>query len=426
MQSARGAPRIALLRRLSHCLAPHTSVRSDVALSGRPERGTASTAKTWERAASMTTNGAGPPRVLMLSVPATAGGPLPKLVPEIQAALVERGLAVDWLAWGGRGEGETRSARVLGRVGDVFRARRFLSDHPGTSLIAHTSHDWRTVPRDLLLITLCRSRARCAVLVLHGSAPARVSAHPRSLFSRLTKTTFGMADAVAVLSTEERLAWGELLPGSQVVVVRNPVVTPPKTPVRGLPPSGRPRLLFVGRLIPAKGCADLLVGFRIVRRSNDCELRIVGDGPERASLAQTVHAAELDEDVRMTGNLRGAALEEEYAAATVLVLPTFYDEGFPTVVVEAMARGVPVVTTRLRGSADYFTDSHDVLFVPPRDPEAIAAAIVRLLCDAHFHRQLAEAARVTVKQFDRSSVAFDYEHLLGIALQAADNRRKKP
>jgi glycosyltransferase involved in cell wall biosynthesis len=184
-------------------------------------------------------------------------------------------------------------------------------------------------------------------------------------------------------------------------------------------------VLFIGRLISDKGCADLVAGFRVVRRSVDCELRIVGDGPERASLAQTVHALGLDEHVQMTGNLPGVALEEEYAAATVLVLPTFYDEGFPTVVLEAMARGVPVVTTRLRGCADYFTDDRDVLFVPPRDPEAIAAALMRLLGDAHLRRELADTARETVKQFDRGSVASDYEHVLESALRTAESRRKK-
>lgn len=372
----------------------------------------------------MTTEGFGAPRVLMLSSPTVASGPLPKIVPELQSALRDRGFTVDWLAWGGRGEGETPVARVVTRFRDALAARRFLSEHPATSLLVHTAHDWRTVPRDLLLLTLCRSRAQCAALVLHGSAPARVSAHPRSVFSRLSRATLSMADAIAVLSTEESQAWSNLLPASHVVVVRNPVAAPPVPPIRQQSRCDRPRVLFVGRLIPAKGCADLVAGFRIVRGSIDCELRIVGDGPERASLAQSVHDFELDGSVQMTGNLAGAALEEEYAAAAALVLPS-YDEGLPTVVLEAMVRGVAVVTTRLRGTADYFTDSRDVLFVPPRNPEAIAAALERLLNDDGLRSQLAESARETVAQFDRSSVVSDYESVLSDALSIAQSRRQR-
>jgi glycosyltransferase involved in cell wall biosynthesis len=365
------------------------------------------------------------PRVLMLSSPTTAAGPLPKIVPEILSALRDRGFVVEWLAWGGAGAGETRAAKALARVGDALAARRFLSRHPATSLVVHTSHDWRTVPRDLLLLALCRSRAQCAVLVLHGSAPGRVSAHPRSLFSKLTRVVLSMADAVAVLSTEECSAWSELLPLSHIVVVRNPVPGPPTPSVKKQTHSAKPRVLYVGRLVPAKGCADLVGGFGLLRRSVDCELRIVGDGPERPSLERTVHDMGLDECVRMTGNLAGEELEDEYAAATVLVLPS-YDEGLPTVVLEAMVRSVPVVTTRLRGTADYFTDSHDLLFVPPHDPEALSAALERLLGDAALRRRLVESARKTVAQFDRSSVVSDYESLFRSAVRVAESRRKKP
>lgn len=373
----------------------------------------------------MTTDGVGAPRVLMLSSPAEASGPLPKIVPEILSGLRDRGFAVEWLAWGGGGEGDTGAGRILARLGDAVAARRFLSQHPATSLVVHTAHDWRTVTRDLVLLTLCRGRARCVALVLHGSLPARVAAHPRSPFSMLTKVTLSTADAVAVLSSEESSAWSRLLPASHVVVVRNPVAAPASPATYRRSGSVRPRILFVGRLIAAKGCADLLAGFRIVRRSTDCELRIVGEGPERESLAQAVHDTGLDDSVHMTGNLTGGALEEEYAAAAALVLPS-YSEGLPTVVLEAMVRGVPVITTRTGASSDYFTDSDDVLFVPAGDPEAIAAALGRLLGDARLRNRLTEAARVTVARFDRTAVASDYEGLLKTALQAAESRRKRP
>ena len=367
------------------------------------------------------TGGAETLRVLMLSPPASAGGPLPKIVPELQSALRRRAAAVDWLPWGSRGSPETAAVRLLSRLGDAMSARRFLLAHPATVLLVHTTHDWRAVPRDLLLLSLCRKHAACSVLVLHGSAPGGVAASPTSLFSRLARAVFKMSDAVGVLSSEEALAWRRLTPGSHFDVVRNPLPPPPgHSPEQSSKPS-RPRVLFVGRLIPTKGCSDLIAAFRVVRCRFDCELRIVGDGPQRAALAQAVAAAGLCQDVFMTGTLVGPALEDEYAAATVLALPSC-NEGLPTVVLEAMVRGLPVVTTRIRGSADYFTDSHDVLFVEPGAPEELAAALERLLGDAGLRRQLAEAASLTVRQFDSDSVVSDYERVIRDALRVAEER----
>lgn len=363
--------------------------------------------------------GTGTPRILMLSSPGS--GPMPKIVPELESALRRRDTAVDWLPWGSRGSRETTGVRLLSRLGDAISARRFLLSHPGTVLLVHTAHDGRAVPRDLLLLGLCRNHAACSVLVLHGSSPGRVASSPTSLFSRLTRTVFKMSDVVAVMSSEEALEWRRLAPGSHVEVVRNCLPPPPVGRSGQSSRPSRPRILFVGRLIPTKGCYDLLAAFRLVKRRFDCELRIVGDGPQRAGLAQAVDEAGLAADVSIMGTLIGSALEDEYAAATVLALPTSW-EGLPTVVLEAMARGLPVVTTRIRGSADYFTDLEDVLFVHPGAPEELAAALERLLGDAGLRRRLAEAAKVTVRQFGSDSVACDYERVIRDALRVAEER----
>jgi glycosyltransferase involved in cell wall biosynthesis len=81
-----------------------------------------------------------------------------------------------------------------------------------------------------------------------------------------------------------------------------------------------------------------------------------------------------------------------YAAMDLVVLPT-YREGFPNVILEAAAMKLPAVATRIPGCADAVDDGETGLLVPPRDPQALAAAIQVYLSDGDLRRRHGEAAR---------------------------------
>ena len=81
----------------------------------------------------------------------------------------------------------------------------------------------------------------------------------------------------------------------------------------------------------------------------------------------------------------------------MLALPS-WTEGLPLVVLEAMAHGKPVVATPVGGTPELVTDGETGLLVPPRDPQALAAALQRLLEDAELSRRLGEAGRRRVEE----------------------------
>jgi teichuronic acid biosynthesis glycosyltransferase TuaC len=151
-------------------------------------------------------------------------------------------------------------------------------------------------------------------------------------------------------------------------------------------------ILFVGRLERAKGIAELLAAFApIAAQEPAARLVLVGDGALRGLCEQA--AAQLPGRIVVAGARPLSEVAQWIAAADVLTLPS-WNEGTPNVVLEALASGRPVVATNVGGIPDLVSSPELGELVPPRDPAALGAALVRAL-----HRQTeahAIAGRATV------------------------------
>ena len=152
-------------------------------------------------------------------------------------------------------------------------------------------------------------------------------------------------------------------------------------------------VLCVGRLVPAKGQHVLVAAIdELVREGRDVRLRLVGDGPDRASLEDDVQRRGLGPRVEFTGALDADRVRELYGAASAFALASFA-EGIPVVLMEAMASGLPCVTTRITGIPELIRDGVDGILVPPSDAAALAAALRRLIDDPACRTGLGLAGR---------------------------------
>ncbi len=180
-----------------------------------------------------------------------------------------------------------------------------------------------------------------------------------------------------------------------------------------------PRLVAVGRLVPKKGLIDLVEAARRLReRGLAFEVRIVGDGPERASLEERIRAAALESQVRLLGVLGHEAVRDEIEAATVLVLPAVIApdgdrDSMPLVLKEAMSLEVPVVATRVAGLPEAVAEDCGRL-VPPHDPAALADAVAELLAAPESARDaLGRRGRArVVERFDIRALTADFARVL--------------
>jgi glycosyltransferase involved in cell wall biosynthesis len=162
-------------------------------------------------------------------------------------------------------------------------------------------------------------------------------------------------------------------------------------PFPGLP---RPRVAYLGRLAPQKDVGTLLEAF--ARLPAGAQLLVVGDGPDRPALAR--RAQRFGSRVHFTGFVPHVQVPAVLRNVDMLVLPSLYED-LSSALIEAMAAGLPVVATRVGGTADLVHDGVNGLLVAPRDPAALAAAISRVLADPAAAAGLAAAARHTADAY---------------------------
>lgn len=173
-------------------------------------------------------------------------------------------------------------------------------------------------------------------------------------------------------------------------------------------PSGP--LVTVARLSPEKDQATLLRAFALLRRAlRDVHLHIAGDGPCRPALEKLAAELDLARHVRFLGEIHD--VPTLLAQSSVFVLPSL-TEGLSLTLLEAMARGLPVVATRVGGNAEVVRDGETGILVPPAQPELLCRALAGLLQNPERAAQFGQAARRRVEaHFDVRRMVAEYEAL---------------
>ena len=158
-----------------------------------------------------------------------------------------------------------------------------------------------------------------------------------------------------------------------------------------------PLIVAVGRLIAKKGFADLLRACRLLmERGQSFRCEIVGEGPLEQELREQIVQLDLEGRVGLPGAKPQHEIRELLAAATVFVMPSVVDPGggmdnLPTVIMEAMAAGLPVVSTSIGGIPEMVIQNETGFLVSPGDAAALAGAIEKMINDCLLARKLGQA-----------------------------------
>ncbi|RIK38572.1 MAG: hypothetical protein DCC55_20680 [Chloroflexi bacterium] len=158
----------------------------------------------------------------------------------------------------------------------------------------------------------------------------------------------------------------------------------------------------IGRISPRKGQSVFLEASATLKAEGCDNIRylIVGDAfagnePVVDQLHAFVKTHDLVEDVKFVGFVTQP--EPLIAALDILVLPSILPEAFPTIVLEAMALGVPVIATNVGGTVEQIEDGVSGLLISPNEPTAIVSAIKRLLADSTLRNKLGQTGRQRVE-----------------------------
>jgi glycosyltransferase involved in cell wall biosynthesis len=245
---------------------------------------------------------------------------------------------------------------------------------------------------------------------------------------RAADLILGCSDFIAA-GVRRRFPWlaercGHIFNGADLALFTRPSVIRPQPK----------RLLFVGRLAPEKGVHILLDAFRIVlARHPDAHLELIGpekvlplevllpvcDDPYALALEPYYRPGAYSELLRAkiselpsgsvsfyNNGMRFTELVPHYHAASIFAFPSVWEEPFGMPLVEAMASATPVITTRGGAFPEIVEDGRSGLLVERANPQALAEAILQLLCNAEQREAMAQAA------FQRASMMFSWDRIV--------------
>ena len=231
-------------------------------------------------------------------------------------------------------------------------------------------------PTGLIALPIARIAGARLVLFCHGADVGEIALRSR-WHRRFARFVFHHADLLVANSSSTRaiLLTRYGAPLTRIVTWSPGIDTDLFRSLQGDPRRDPTRLLYVGRLAPEKGLQTLLRA--VARLQNPYSLRIVGDGPERASLEFLAHAMRIPVEFR--GGLAPAEVADEMRRAGVLVVPSVYAEPLGLVAIEGMATGTLVVASATGGLQETVVPGRTGWLARPGDEQDLAARIAEAI-----------------------------------------------
>jgi len=169
--------------------------------------------------------------------------------------------------------------------------------------------------------------------------------------------------------------------------------------------SAPPLILAVGRLIAKKGFADLIGACGLIaERGKSFQCEIIGEGPLENELRGQIERLNLQNRVVLPGAKPQREVRQRLAAANVFVLPSVIDpeggmDNLPTVIMEAMATGLPIVSTKIGGIPEMVVENETGFLLRPGDAVALADAIEKVISNLSLAQKLGQAGRECAQEF---------------------------
>jgi glycosyltransferase involved in cell wall biosynthesis len=160
--------------------------------------------------------------------------------------------------------------------------------------------------------------------------------------------------------------------------------------------------MYAGRLTESKGVLDIVSAIAQLRAAGDAEITVTFAGggiPEEfAAIRDAARELDIEERVILVGHLTPEQLTDLYRQSDVFVFPSYFAEGFPRVLYEAMMFSIPIVTTRMPGLDGFLVDGENCLYCEAQNPSDVAAKVADLLDHPQKAARIGMAANADVRR----------------------------
>jgi glycosyltransferase involved in cell wall biosynthesis len=306
---------------------------------------------------------------------------------------------------GSEGHRESKAQTLWRFVASPFQLLAALRRELPAIVHVNSAMDRKAFWRDIVYLAVARACGSRLVLQVHGGQLPEAFIRSGGAPRRALRAYIRLPHLVVLLAESERLAYREFEPGAAVRVVPNAIPLTPNLDgdAHDLRDGGDLRLIYVGRLIEAKGLFEVLEAVALLRdRGVTVTWTIAGTGVAQARLRDRIASTGLDDRVHLVGSVFGTQKDQLWAQSDVFVFPTRHPEGLPYALLESMASGTIPVTCAVGAIPDVLESGRHGLLVPPGDPAAVADAISWVDEHREDAALLAQAARDRVR--DRYSV----------------------
>ena len=320
---------------------------------------------------------------------------------------------------GSQGRNENPISKMLRLLVSPFQLFWKIVQHRPQIVHVNTSMDAKGYWRDLVYLIISRSLRKRVVYQVHGGSLPQKFFEDNKLLGHLLGWVLRTADLVVVLGQESLSAYRAFAPCSRVAAIPN-AITPASDPLwkRTLNRHDKPlALVYVGRLAESKGVFEIIDALAILHAGKrPMQLTIAGTGPAEEQMRTKITQLGLQEHVQFLGVVHGSEKERLWNESDLFVFPT-YHEGLPYALLESMAARTPALVSPVGEIPDVVEDGVHGVFVPNRDPPALAAAICRLDTDRYLINRMGELGRQRVtKHYTNDRLARDFQRAYKRAL----------
>lgn len=294
----------------------------------------------------------------------------------------------------GKRVGERRfSIRIFRLFCDYVRFIKLLKGEHYDIVHINPSLDFKSVMRDALFILIAKCYKRKVIIFFHGWSKQFEKNFENNLLW-IFRQIYNMASAFIVLADEFRRKF-RALGFKQPVYLTTTAVEDNllrkfnvEKVIKKRMDNNKYRILFLARILKEKGVYETVNAVKLLQsKYSNIELVIAGDGKELQSVKNYVKKNNVSNAI-FAGYVKGKEKGELFENSYIYCFPTYYAEGIPCSVLEAMAFGLPVITRPVGGIADFFEDGKHGFITKSRSSCVFAGYIEKLILDKNLYKKI--------------------------------------
>lgn len=306
--------------------------------------------------------------------------------------------------------------KIINTITNSSLINKALKNNKYDLLFLNTAFDFNAIVRDCITLLFIKHQKTKIFLKFHGSDLVLIE-NLKGYRKLLVNWLINSVHGVGVFSSEEKNSFLRIgFSEQKIFIVKNPVN--PALYVKDINFKTSMGIIdktftfiFCGRFFSFKGLMDVLKALKfILLRFKPIHLFCIGDGPEMTKARSYVEMNDLGSHVTFTGFITEIETHKYYSNADALVFPSSH-EGFPMVVFQSLAAGIPIITTRITAAAEYLSEPENVLWVKAHCPDQIAKAMARLISEVDLCEKMKINNVLKAYKFTTDKNAIEYKSI---------------